>query len=359
MSSVSSSPCPWFMSSTEDGITDARQKTVATTTISPQDREAFNYRRSTSESGYSDTPASPLAQDQYQCSQETTVTMANRDFSSGNTAVGGSNMLDYQWDLTSIWGERAIDPYKRVVGNTIDPLLMNVDGIRLPRGKEISVTDTGAMFIPKKDEDEMMFLEKLMKSGLTISEGATKYNQQTSISPSLSPDVPRRLHVSNIPFRFREPHLAYLFEKFGEVTDVEIIYNDKGSKGFGFVTLAKSEDADYAHADYARMVLHGSTVEGRIIEVNLATPKITPVNRPSCTQPATWMNNLSSPVYPSRIFSTQSASTSPLAMLQAQTRLAEAQLEVLQMQQRMMHNKYEVKGTEAYQNVRGGGAGGI
>merc|ERR1712098_701842 len=75
-----------------------------------------------------------------------------------------------------------------------------------------------------------------------------------------------------------------MFEKFGEVTDVEIIYNDKGSKGFGFVTMAKGSDADKA-----RLVLHGGTVEGRIIEVNLATPKITPVNRPSCSQPTMWM----------------------------------------------------------------------
>merc|ERR1719209_2111246 len=195
-----------------------------------------------------------------------------------------------------------------------------------------------------------MFLEKSMKSGLTINEGVTKYNSQTSMSPSLSPDVPRRLHVSNIPFRFREPHLAYLFEKFGEVTDVEIIYNDKGSKGFGFVTLAKSKDADVA-----RMVLHGSTVEGRIIEVNLATPKITPVNRPSCTQPTTWMSSVPS-VFPGRtFFMPPTSATTPIAMLQAQTRLAEAQLEVLQLQQKMMHFKYEVKEADSYQSMREGG----
>lgn len=42
--------------------------------------------------------------------------------------------------------------------------------------------------------------------------------------------VPKRLHVSNIPFRFRDNDLKNMFEKFGTVTDVEIIFNDRGSK---------------------------------------------------------------------------------------------------------------------------------
>ena len=59
-----------------------------------------------------------------------------------------------------------------------------------------------------------------------------------------------------------------LFGQFGNVEDAEIIYNDKGSKGFGFITMARDQDADVA-----RLRLHGTIVEGRIIEVNLATPK--------------------------------------------------------------------------------------
>ena len=50
---------------------------------------------------------------------------------------------------------------------------------------------------------------------------------------------PLRLHISNIPFRFREPHLALLFRNFGEVLDSTVIYNRLGSKGFGFVTMAR------------------------------------------------------------------------------------------------------------------------
>ncbi len=49
-----------------------------------------------------------------------------------------------------------------------------------------------------------------------------------------------RLHVSNLPFRFRYAELAMLFSTYGSVLDVEIIFNEKGSKGFGFITLGSS-----------------------------------------------------------------------------------------------------------------------
>ena len=59
----------------------------------------------------------------------------------------------------------------------------------------------------------------------------------------------------------------YLFrctlQKFGPILDVEIIFNERGSKGFGFVTFANSSDADRA-----REQLHASVVEGRKIEVS-------------------------------------------------------------------------------------------
>jgi len=82
-------------------------------------------------------------------------------------------------------------------------------------------------------------------------------------------NTPKRLHVSNIPFRFRDPDLRNMFGKFGPILDVEIIFNERGSKGFGFVTFANSTDADSA-----RQQLHASVVEGRKIEVNNATARV-------------------------------------------------------------------------------------
>uniref|UniRef100_F1KRG6 Sex determination protein fox-1 n=1 Tax=Ascaris suum TaxID=6253 RepID=F1KRG6_ASCSU len=90
-----------------------------------------------------------------------------------------------------------------------------------------------------------------------------------STSANSSDGAPKRLHVSNIPFRFRDPDLRAMFEKYGPVTDVEIIFNERGSKGFGFVTMEKAADAEKA-----RQELHGSSVEGRKIEVNCATARI-------------------------------------------------------------------------------------
>ncbi|XP_068192122.1 RNA binding protein fox-1 homolog 1 isoform X4 [Antennarius striatus] len=80
---------------------------------------------------------------------------------------------------------------------------------------------------------------------------------------------PKRLHVSNIPFRFRDPDLRQMFGQFGKILDVEIIFNERGSKGFGFVTFEHSVDADRA-----REKLHGTVVEGRKIEVNNATARV-------------------------------------------------------------------------------------
>lgn len=77
-----------------------------------------------------------------------------------------------------------------------------------------------------------------------------------------------RLHVSNIPFRYRREHLTNMFKNFGSILDAEIIFNERGSKGFGFVSFVSPADAYRAKRAY-----DGLTIDGRKIEVNYATPR--------------------------------------------------------------------------------------
>uniref|UniRef100_A0AAY4AH65 RNA binding protein fox-1 homolog 3 n=2 Tax=Denticeps clupeoides TaxID=299321 RepID=A0AAY4AH65_9TELE len=60
----------------------------------------------------------------------------------------------------------------------------------------------------------------------------TEGSQQLQLQPSDSSEKqqPKRLHVSNIPFRFRDPDLRQMFGQFGKILDVEIIFNERGSK---------------------------------------------------------------------------------------------------------------------------------
>ena len=54
---------------------------------------------------------------------------------------------------------------------------------------------------------------------------------------------------------------------------MEIIFNERGSKGFGFVTFAKGLEADKARDE-----LHGTIVEGRKIEVGIKAQTAKVVN---------------------------------------------------------------------------------
>ncbi|CAB3236432.1 unnamed protein product [Arctia plantaginis] len=98
---------------------------------------------------------------------------------------------------------------------------------------------------------------------------AAQPSQDKTLVPVSQASQPKRLHVSNIPFRFRDPDLRNMFGQYGTILDVEIIFNERGSKGFGFVTFANSGDAERA-----RERLHGTVVEGRKIEVNNATARV-------------------------------------------------------------------------------------
>jgi len=77
-----------------------------------------------------------------------------------------------------------------------------------------------------------------------------------------------RLHVSNIPFQWSKEKLAEIFGQYGTTFDVEVVYNERGSKGFGFVTFLAKKDALEAKRRMDREI-----VDGRRLVVNFAKPK--------------------------------------------------------------------------------------
>ena len=78
-----------------------------------------------------------------------------------------------------------------------------------------------------------------------------------------------KVFVGNLPFSATDDKLKEMFSAYGEVTEAVIIKNKFSgrSKGFGFVTFAKEEDAKKAIAE-----LNEKEVEGRKMTVKEATP---------------------------------------------------------------------------------------
>ncbi|CAJ0560106.1 unnamed protein product, partial [Mesorhabditis spiculigera] len=71
----------------------------------------------------------------------------------------------------------------------------------------------------------------------------------------------RRLFISNFPFSWHEDDLRAFLEDYGPVMEVNIVYNERGSKGFGFATI---DDPDRCYR--ARMELNHTVVQGRRVE---------------------------------------------------------------------------------------------
>ncbi len=84
----------------------------------------------------------------------------------------------------------------------------------------------------------------------------------------------KKLYVGNLSYNTTDGDLQDVFEEFGAVESAVVISDrDTGrSKGFGFVEMASSEEADAAIE-----ALDGAEVGGRTLRVNEARPR---ENRP-------------------------------------------------------------------------------
>jgi len=78
-----------------------------------------------------------------------------------------------------------------------------------------------------------------------------------------------KLYVGNLPFSIDSEKLKELFSSYGDIEEATVISNKFSgrSKGFGFVTFTKDEDAKKAIKE-----MNDKDVEGRKLKVNEARP---------------------------------------------------------------------------------------
>jgi RNA recognition motif-containing protein len=79
-----------------------------------------------------------------------------------------------------------------------------------------------------------------------------------------------KLYVGNLPYSARDDSLQELFSQAGNVVSANVITDRESgrSKGFGFVEMSSSEEAEKAI-----QMFNGYSFEGRDLRVNIARPR--------------------------------------------------------------------------------------
>ncbi|MCM2345236.1 MAG: RNA-binding protein [Acidovorax soli] len=79
-----------------------------------------------------------------------------------------------------------------------------------------------------------------------------------------------KIYVGNLPYSVTDSTLESNFSEFGGVSSAKVMMDRETgrSKGFGFVEMASAEVAQAAIT-----ALHGMSVDGRSIVVNMARPR--------------------------------------------------------------------------------------
>ena len=75
-----------------------------------------------------------------------------------------------------------------------------------------------------------------------------------------------KLYIGNLPFSANDSELREVFSSYGEIEDSVVITDRQTgrSKGFGFITFSKEEDAEKA------LEQNGKDMGGRTLRVNVA-----------------------------------------------------------------------------------------
>ncbi len=79
-----------------------------------------------------------------------------------------------------------------------------------------------------------------------------------------------KLYVGNLSFQTTDDQLTQIFSEFGQVARASVVTDRETgrSRGFAFVEMATSEEANAAME-----ALNGQMVEGRTVTVNIARPR--------------------------------------------------------------------------------------
>ena len=79
-----------------------------------------------------------------------------------------------------------------------------------------------------------------------------------------------KLYVGNLPYNTADADLQSLFSEVGTVKSAQVIKDRESgrSKGFGFVEMSSSDEANAAITKF-----HGKDFNGRPLTVNLARPR--------------------------------------------------------------------------------------
>lgn len=93
----------------------------------------------------------------------------------------------------------------------------------------------------------------------------------------MRPEERISIYVGNLSLQTAEEDLRQLFEGFGQILGVNIVRNGRTgeSRGFGFVEMAKREEAQQAIT-----TLHGTELHGRTLNVKEARPRAGPGGAP-------------------------------------------------------------------------------
>lgn len=80
----------------------------------------------------------------------------------------------------------------------------------------------------------------------------------------------KKLYVGNLPYTVTDDDLEQLFSGHGTVESANVIKDRETgrSKGFGFVEMSNSDEADAATS-----ALDGHSMDGRTLKVNEAKPR--------------------------------------------------------------------------------------